>query len=83
MKKWKIIARHFWIAGTTITESYNIDNDKIRRFTATIRGWRNWLIFEGDITKVNAQKIADKVCEIRDRIDSGDKTVFNEDIRIA
>jgi len=32
MRKWKILARHKWVAGAVITESVNDDN--IRRFTA-------------------------------------------------
>ena len=49
--RWKIIARHKWILGATITESYLDDPAvNLRRFTATIR----------------------------DRIDAGDESVFNE-----
>ena len=82
-KQWKILARHKWVSGATITESYNLSENRLTRFTATIRGWRNWLIFEGDITTINAQRIADKVCEIMDRIDSGDKSIFQEDVKIT
>ena len=49
--RWKIIARHKWVMGATITESYLDDPAvNLRRFTATIR----------------------------DRIDAGDESVFNE-----
>jgi len=81
-KQWQRLTRHRWVAGATITESCSVNQDNIRRFTATIRGWRNWLIFEGDITKIDAQQIMDKVIEIMDRIDNGDKEIFNEDTRI-
>ena len=46
--RWKIIARHKWVMGATITESYLDDPAvNLRRFTATIRGWRNWKMYEG------------------------------------
>ena len=78
----KILARHKWLAGCTITES----NDEIRstkeqayrRFTATIRGWRNWLIYEGFVTESTTQFVIDKVRSIRERIDKKDETVFND-----
>jgi len=38
----KIIARHRWVAGATITESLVDEDRNIKRFTATIRGWRNF-----------------------------------------
>lgn len=80
MKQWKIIARNNdWVAGCTITQSYNIHGDgSFRRFTATIRGWRGFLIYEGkvNIDTFSIQKVQEKVREIRDRIDSGDEKVF-------
>jgi len=73
----QILARHRWVSGATITESL-IDEDKnIRRFTATIRGWRNFKIYEGN--NVNTDFIVNKVKEIRDKIDIGDETVFIKD----
>ncbi|MHB8276375.1 MAG: hypothetical protein ACYDIA_01810 [Candidatus Humimicrobiaceae bacterium] len=70
----KILARHKWVLGATITESL-VDEDKnIRRFTATIRGWRNFKIYEG--ADINTKSIIKKVKEIRGRIDMGDETVF-------
>ena len=78
----KILARHKWVEGCIITES--VDEKKstksksYRRFTATIRGFRNWKIYEGFLTDFMAQKVMDKVLEIRNRIDSGDEKVFYE-----
>lgn len=72
---WKIIARHKWVAGATIAESYNTDDDRLRRFVATIRGYRNWKLGEYRCP-VDTQAIVMKVKAIRDRIDSGDETVF-------
>jgi len=81
MKTWQILARHKWIADATITESRNITKSNIdkayRRFTATIRGWRNFRIYEGYLKSDTAQNVMDKVREIRDRIDQGDESVFN------
>ena len=74
--KWKIIGRHKWVSGATITESYREDDDRIRRFTATIRGWQNFRIYEGKMTSTTTKKIIAKVKSIRDRIDRGDETVF-------
>lgn len=78
----KIIARHKWVAGCTITQSTDESKSNATqaydRFTATIRGWRNWLIFEGIVTGDTTQFVIDKVKSIRDRIDSGDDTVFND-----
>ncbi|GFN32541.1 hypothetical protein [Paenibacillus xylaniclasticus] len=79
MKQWNVISRHKWVAGAVITESYNENNSNVRRFTATIRGWRNFKIFEGEARPNIRQEVMNKVVEIRDRIDSGDETVFEED----
>ncbi len=74
----KIIARHRWVAGATITESL-VDEDKnIKRFTATIRGWRNFKIFEGKGNNIDTDFIVNKVKEIRKKIDGGDETVFQK-----
>jgi hypothetical protein len=84
MKAWSILARHKWVSGTTITESIsNIDTHN-RRFTATIRGWGNFVIYEGPLDSVlEISKLVQlQVMKIRDRIDSGDMTVFNEDSKI-
>jgi len=81
-KKWQILARHKWVAGATITESCSVSGGSIRKFTATIRGFRNWLIYCGDVRKISAQEVIKRVQEIRDRIDSGDEAVFYEDVSI-
>ena len=69
----KILARHKWVDGAVITESAG--DYGIRRFTATIRGWKNWKIYEG--TSWNVKEIIKTVQSIRDRIDAGDDSVFN------
>ena len=78
----KIIARHKWLVGVLITESSDIakstESQAYRRFTATIRGWRNWRLFEGLIDGNTVQAVIDKAKSIRDRIDAGDETVFGE-----
>ena len=77
-----VLARHKWLTGCTITESYDNTKDtetqSFRRFPATIRGWRKWVIFEGLVTPETTQFVIDKVRSIRKRIDENDETVFNE-----
>ena len=73
---WKVIARHTgWAIGCTITES--VSDDDQHRFTATIRGYRNWRIWQGAICLAMGDEVSRRVREIRDRIDAGDKTIFN------
>jgi len=75
---WKIIARHTgWATGCTITES--VSDDDQHRFTATIRGYRNWRIWQGKPARWECigDEVSRSVREIRDRIDAGDKTVFD------
>jgi hypothetical protein len=71
----RILARHHWVDGATITESISKDG-RLRRFTATIRGFRYWRIYEGPDPEV--PEIIEKIREIRDRIDSGDESVFQK-----
>lgn len=75
-RKMRILARHKWVSGATITESVSGDGT-IRRFTATIRGWRNFKIFEGKLQYNTSKLVRAKVSEIRDRIDAGDESVFS------
>lgn len=63
-----------WVSGATVSEYINDEN--VRRFTATIRGWNGWFLWEGDGRIVPLDSIINKVREIRDRIDSGDESVF-------
>jgi malate/lactate dehydrogenase len=79
----RIIARHRdWVQGATITES--VDDQKSTdeyvycRFTATIKKWQNWKIYEGRLHDDTAEKVAEAVRKIRDRIDDGDEEVFYE-----
>ena len=75
--KFKRLAVHAnWVAGAKITESIEREVGDVRRFTATIRGWQNWVIYEGE--NGDPSSIIAKVKGIRDRIDSGDETVFNK-----
>ena len=83
----KIMARHKWLVGCTITESHDetkSTSDKAYcRFTATIRGWRKFVIYEGFCFAGIAEDIKKKVREIRDKIDAGDDSVFSEECRIT
>jgi hypothetical protein len=83
MRQWKVLARHKWVAGCTITESINLQDDSKRKFTATIRGWRNFLLFEGDSRTIDANNIQAKVIEIRNLIDQGNEEVFTQDHMIS
>jgi len=79
---WKVIGKHKWVAGAVITESHNERKSTTKkaynRFTATIRGWRNWKICEGFYDECTTQSIIEKVQDIQDRIDEGDESVFKE-----
>jgi hypothetical protein len=82
-KKWEVLARHKWVSGAIITESALIDSEEgTRRYTATIRGWTNFKIWQGPTAyrdmKTRLGEIIQRVTEIRDRIDGNDQTVFTE-----
>ena len=66
---WHVLARHKWIVGATVTESVN-DGDTLRRYTATVRGYRNWRIFEGAAGPGYLALIIRIACAIRDQIDA-------------
>lgn len=77
----KILARHKWVSGAVITES--VDEKKegykdvsYRRFTATIRGYRNWKIWEGYLRKAITEDVIKEVTRIRDEIDKGNEEIF-------
>ncbi len=76
----KILARHKWVLGATITESVDETKPKhktsYRRFTATIRGFQNWKIFEGYVNEGTSEAVFRSVREIRDKIDAGEEAVF-------
>jgi hypothetical protein len=70
----KILARHKdYVAGATISESIDEYTSR-RRFVATIRGYRNWIIYDGNNWDI--KRIIAKVKEIRDEIDNGKVYVF-------
>ena len=83
MRKWQVLARHKWVAGCTITESINLEEDEVRRFTATIRGWRNWVIYEGVGRGIKTNEIVNKVKYIREQIDNGNKEIFDENVTLT
>lgn len=76
---WKILQRNRrLVAGAVITESRN-DETGQRRYSATIDGWQNWriLIVSEPIKGAEVLDIVtSRVRQIRDRIRSGDETVF-------
>lgn len=80
--KFKILARHEWVAGAKITESGwrdgTLSGPLIHRFTATIRGYQNWKIYQGIPTPDAVDFVIDRVKNVRDRIDAGDESVFDE-----
>jgi hypothetical protein len=79
MLHWKQIAHHRdWTYGATITESYNVNDESVRRYTATIRGWGNWKIMQGRVTGDTVNRVRSKVESIRLRIDANDESVYTE-----
>lgn len=77
----RLIGRHTkWVSGASISEFVNDENT--RRYTATIRGWRGWFIWEGGLP-FPVEQIAEKVRSIRDRIDAGDESVFHQEQKLV
>lgn len=81
--RFRILARHYnWVFGETITESIQrgetFEDESIRRFTATIRKWQGWKIYQGPTGPDVISYVIATVRAIRDRIDAGDEAVFNE-----
>ncbi|MFF2531365.1 hypothetical protein ACFVS2_20895 [Brevibacillus sp. NPDC058079] len=87
MRKWKILARHKCIVGATVTESVDVSQETsistIRRFTATIRGYRGLVIYEGDPKLIDLNQVFGIVQKIRDCIDTGDLAVINRNFHAA
>lgn len=87
-RQWRILAKHKWVNGCTITESHHefkSDSERAyRRFTATIDGWRNFKLYEGYLfdNEMLVKAIVSRVNSIRERIQSGDNSVFNENTEI-
>ena len=84
---WKRIAvNRAWVTGATITETIELnangDSTGARRFTATIRGWGNFKIWEGNVCECDnterCKKVMSRVREIMARIDAGDESVFHK-----
>lgn len=76
----KLLARHKWREGSVISEYYEEETEDrplIVRFTATIRGWQRWRIYQGKPYENMAEEVCQKVVEIRDLIDSGDEEIFS------
>lgn len=74
--QWQIIGRHNnWVLGASIAEMVNSITSE-RRFVATVRGYRNFRIFEGVVGPETSTMVQRVVTEIRDRIDSGNNSVF-------
>ncbi len=68
MRERQIIARHRWVINATITESYR-ERDNMRRFTATIYGFRNYKIWEGAGDVNHANVVMECVMKLRDQIE--------------
>ena len=76
-RTWRLLARHKWVAGAAISEYYNETTEE-RRFTATIRGYGNWCLYQGPATSATTPYVICRTRNIRDRIDDKDQTVFTE-----
>lgn len=73
--KFRLLGRKTkWVSGVTFSEYINDENTV--RFTATIRGWQGWFLWQGNGRYTPLGLIIEKAREIRDRIDSGDESVF-------
>ena len=74
-EKWRIIGKHKWVVGCMITESQFEPKCSAKevyvRFTAIIRGWRNFMIYQGILKENTPERVKNKVMKIRDKIDSG------------
>jgi len=82
---WKVLQRNRrWVPGCTITESVREDDAddqgrSYRRFTATIRGWEGFRLWQGYLDRPCdeiAKEVISMVTAIRDRIDAGDESDF-------
>jgi hypothetical protein len=85
--KWVKVGIYYdWVANATITETVSDEirvNEKgtprsVRRFTATVNGWRGFFICEGTCDTISPKEVQKEVESIRERIDSGDQSVFND-----
>jgi hypothetical protein len=76
---WHVLARHKWVSGAVITEQCNAAST-CKRCTATIRGFRNWRLWEGDYGAAQAKvkEIISTVRKIVERVDADDEAVFQE-----
>ena len=77
----KILARHKWVLGAIITESYDEKKEgykgvSYRRFTATIRGFQGWKIHQGYYRDGITKEVIAIVTWIRDEIDKGNEDIF-------
>ena len=82
-RRMRITSRHKWVYGCTISESYDIEDEAYRRFTATIDGWRNFKIYEGYLIDSNLiSAVILRVKSVQQRIKVGDDSVFREDVSI-
>jgi hypothetical protein len=81
MIKYRVIARHKWLSDCTITESIS-DDERYRKFTATICGWRGFEIYCGELYDGVTKKVIAKVKEIREKIQAGDEAIFYQDCHI-
>ena len=82
-QKWKLLARHRNVNGAEIREYIDMNSDGwVRRYTATIRGYQNWFIAAGALRRgdYTFQQVIDRVRDIRDKIDAGDKDVFHKNL---
>lgn len=85
---WKRVGVHTsWAKDCRISESVQIvrgDSTTVRRFTATICGYQNFLLWQGDIyTPGYIDRVKEAATSIRDRIERRDETVFSDKSLVA
>jgi len=80
------MARHKWVSDCTVTESHcEFKSAELvyLRFTATIKGWRKFKIYEGYTFENEANAVIARVKSIKEKIESGDNSVFYENVEIV
>lgn len=85
---WKRVGVHTtWLKDCKISESVQIvkgDSTTLRRFTATICGYQNFFLWQGDIyTRGYIDLVIKAATSIRDRIERKDETVFSDRSLVA
>ena len=79
----KLAVHKDWVIGCKITESFDEKKEgysqsavSYRRFTATILGWRGWIIFEDYLYEGVGEDVKSAVEIIKKEIEKGNEKIF-------